>query len=306
MEISLPRCTTATRSLSFHQWVGVEKRILMITLEQFLTDKAQEGLLPWEWQKKAAERFGLTYREVEKAALELDILPARYQRNRQTITTAHQLRLFQSKVAVIGCGGLGGYIIEELARLGVGTIKAIDPDVFEEHNLNRQILCRISNLGRPKAKAAKSKVKTINPAVEVLAVVQPFSRHNGIALLEGMDAVVDALDSVPTRIELAECCETLKIPMVHGTIGGWYGQVTTQFPGDSTVQTIYRNCKDSKGVERTLGNPAFTPAVIASLQVAEVCKLLTGQGIALQKRLLFINMLDMEIDQIEVGPTPSC
>jgi molybdopterin/thiamine biosynthesis adenylyltransferase len=278
----------------------------MKKLDKFLIANAQGDLLPWKAHKLAMKEFGLTFRYVEEAALTLNILPARYQRNRKTISTAHQLKLFQSKVAVIGCGGLGGYIIEELARLGIGTIKAIDPDVFEEHNLNRQILCKVSDLGKPKAKVAQTRVKAINPAIKVIPFVEPFSQENGEKLLKGMDAVVDALDSVPTRLELAECSAKLNIPMVHGTIGGWYGQVTTQLPGDDTVQMIYRNCKDTKGVERMLGNPSFTPAVVASLEVAEVCKLLLGQGSILRKKMLFINLLDMEIDQIEIGESATC
>lgn len=278
----------------------------MTALKEFLEQNAQGDLLPWTAHQQAMRQFGLSCSEVEQATLTANILPARYERNRQTITTAHQLKLFQSKVAVIGCGGLGGYVIEELARLGVGTIKAIDPDVFEEHNLNRQILCTLSDLGKSKAKVAKTRVGKVNPAIRIIPVVKPFSRKNGMSLLAGMDAVVDALDSVPTRIELAECCETLKIPLIHGTIGGWYGQITTQLPGDGTVQMIYRNCREAKGVERTLGNPAFTPAVIASLQAAEVCKLILGAGTLLRRRMLFINMFDMEIDQIETGETASC
>jgi len=278
----------------------------MKNLDEFLKANAKGDLLTWDTHKKAMKEFGLTCHDIDEAALALDILPARYQRNRKTITTALQRKLFQSKVAVIGCGGLGGYIIEELARLGVGTIKAIDPDVFEEHNLNRQILCKVSDLGKPKAKVAGTRVKAINPAIKIISIIKPFSQENGVALLKGMDIAVDALDSVPTRIELAECCAAINIPLVHGTIGGWYGQITTQLPGDGTVQMIYRNCKDSKGVERMLGNPSFTPAVIASLEVAEVCKLLTGQGTLLRKRMLFINMLDMEVDQIEIGETTSC
>jgi molybdopterin/thiamine biosynthesis adenylyltransferase len=275
----------------------------MIELEQFLSENAQGDLLPWKAHEQAMKDFGLTCGQVEEASLTLNILPARYQRNRMTITTIHQLKLFQSKVAVIGCGGLGGYIIEEMARLGVGTIKAIDPDIFEEHNLNRQILCTLNDLGKPKAKVAQKRVKAVNPAINIMAVVKPFSGENGVELLNGMHVIVDALDSALTRIELAGCCEKLKIPLVHGTIGGWYGQITTQLPGDGTVQMIYRNCKEAKGVESMLGNPAFTPAVVASLQVAEVCKLLLGLGTPLQKRMLFINMLDMEIDQIQIGET---
>jgi molybdopterin/thiamine biosynthesis adenylyltransferase len=274
---------------------------LMKKLDEFLKANALGDLLPWKAHRLAMREFNISCRQVEQAALTLNILPARYQRNRKTITTLHQLKLFQSKVAVIGCGGLGGYIIEELARLGVGMIKAIDPDVFEEHNLNRQILCKVSDIGKPKATVAKTRVQAVNPAVKIISVVKPFSNESGVELLEAMDVVVDALDSVPTRIELAECCEKLNIPMVHGTIGGWYGQVTTQLPGDNTVQMIYKSCKEAKGVERVLGNPSFTPAVVASLEVAEVCKILLGQGTALRKRMLFINLLDMEIDQVEIG-----
>lgn len=278
----------------------------MKSLDKFFSENADGDLLPWEAHKQAMKEFSLTCRQVEETALTLKILPARYQRNRETIATSQQLKLFQSKVAVVGCGGLGGYILEELARLGVGTIRAIDPDVFEEHNLNRQILCTVSDLGKPKAKVAKRRIKRINPAVTVRAYVKPFSSENGKELLKGIDVAVDALDSVQTRIDLAECCESLNIPMVHGTIGGWYGQVTTQLPGDGTVQMIYRNCREGRGVEKMLGNPAFTPAVVASLQVAEVCKLLLGQGTPLRKSMLFINMLDMEIDRIEMGERVTC
>jgi molybdopterin/thiamine biosynthesis adenylyltransferase len=286
-------------------WAAQED-IIMKKLDEFLKANAQGDLLPWKAHRKAMKEFSVTCRHVEDAALTLNLLPARYQRNRKTISTTLQRKLFQSKAAVIGCGGLGGYIVEELARLGVGTIKAIDPDVFEEHNLNRQILCKVSDLGKPKAKVAQARVRAVNPATKIIPYVKPFSRENGEELLAGMDVVVDALDSVPTRLELAECCAKLHIPMVHGTIGGWYGQVTTQLPGDDTVQMIYRNCKDAKGVERMLGNPSFTPAVVASLEVAEVCKLLLDQGSILRKRMLFINLLDMEIDQIEIGETATC
>src|SRR6266567_2964839 len=112
----------------------------MEELHRFLREHAEGDLLPWLAQNAAAERFGFSLAHVEETALAAGFLPARYQRNRQAISVNQQLTLFRSRVAVIGCGGLGGYVIEELARLGVGTIIAIDPDVFEEHNLNRQIL----------------------------------------------------------------------------------------------------------------------------------------------------------------------
>jgi molybdopterin/thiamine biosynthesis adenylyltransferase len=211
-----------------------------------------------------------------------------------------QLTLFRSSVAVVGCGGLGGYVVEELARLGVGRIVVIDPDLFEEHNLNRQLFSSPSNLGRPKVEAAAARINEINPAVTLVPVQAAFSPENGAELLGGCRVAVDALDTIKVRLELAAACTALAIPLVHGAIAGWFGHVSTQFPGDETLQTIYSAWKSGKGIEETLGNPSFTPAVVAGLEVAEVCKLLLGQGTPLRGRQLIMDLLSMEIDIIDV------
>ena len=270
-------------------------------LRERLLSRAQGDLLPWADQQAAAEAYGVTTGQVEEAALEAGLLPARYQRNRMTLSTADQLKLFRSTVAVIGCGGLGGYVVEELARLGVGRLKAIDPDVFEEHNLNRQLMSTIATLGRPKVEAACARVAEINPAVQLLPSRERFCKENGKSLLSGADVAVDALDNITTRLELAGVCTDLGIPLVHGSIGGWYGQVVSQFPGENTLQTIYGRCADGVGVEKHLGNPSYTPAVVASLQVAEVCKILLDRGTPVARAMLVINLLDMEFSKFKIG-----
>jgi molybdopterin/thiamine biosynthesis adenylyltransferase len=272
----------------------------MDTLPIFVRDHADGQLLSWKRQVEAAECFGASLAQVEEVALERGILPARYQRNRKAMSVSDQLTLFRSRVAVIGCGGLGGYVVEELARLGVGRIVVMDPDVFEEHNLNRQLFSSPANLGSAKVDAAVQRIREINPAVTLVPMQTAFSRKNGEGLLEGCHLAVDALDTIGTRLELAEVCAALSIPLVHGAIAGWYGHVTTQFPGDDTLQTIYRTATSGKGIEQTLGNPSFTPAVIASLEVAEVCKLLLGQGVPLRGRQLIIDLLSMEINIIDI------
>ena len=274
----------------------------MSALETFLFQRAAGDLIPWSCQVEAAERFGLTLAEVEAVILEGDLLPARYQRNRHTITVADQRTLFAGTVAVVGCGGLGGYIVEELARLGVGTIVAIDPDVFEEHNLNRQLLSSPANLGRPKVEAAAARVEEINPAVSLKPFQVAYAPDNGAELLGDAQVVVDALDSIPTRLALAATCTELDLPLVHGAIGGWYGQVATQFPGDDTIQKIYARWTEGKGLEQRLGNPSFTPALVASIQVAEVCKILLGKGETLRHRKLVVNLLDMEFHEVAFEP----
>ena len=273
----------------------------MLEMLTFLQQQVSNDLLPWTAQNAAAEKFNCSLAEVEELALLNNMFPARYQRNRNMISIAEQLLLFQSRIAVIGCGGLGGYIIEQLARLGVGQIVAIDPDIFEEHNLNRQLLSSPLNLGQPKAEAALARVNQINPAVTVTAIRDFFCAANGAELLKGVTVAIDALDSIAYRLELAETCTELNIPMVHGAIAGWYGQVATQLPGDTTVQDIYRNWVAGKGIEQQLGNPAFTPAVVASLQVAEVCKIILGKGELLRRRKLSIDLLEMEFHEISYG-----
>ncbi len=268
----------------------------------FLAAQSRDGLLSQEALGQAVEQSGLSWARIERLALERNLLPARYQRNRNMLTLADQLRLAESRVAVIGCGGLGGYILEELGRLGVGRIVAIDPDVFDEHNLNRQLLATPALLGTPKVDVAKKRLREINPAVEVITHQKAFGRNNGMELLSESTVAVDALDNIEGRLELAEISSALGITMVHGAIAGWYGQVTTQFPGERTVQENYP--QNGRGIEKELGNPSFTPAVIASLQAAEVCKVLLGRGTPLRGRTLIVDLLEMEFVETQSRDTP--
>ncbi len=270
----------------------------MDELRTYLRARCCGDLLPWAVQAEAAAAFDVSLGRVEEAILELGLLPARYQRNRQTISTAQQLLLHRSRVAVVGCGGLGGYVIEELARLGVGEIVAIDPDVFEEHNLNRQLLSTPATLGLVKVEAARARVAAVNPAVTLTPIREAFGPENGAALLGGSRVVVDALDSIPVRLQLAQACEGLAIPLVHGAIAGWYGQVATILPGERVLDRMYGGGGAGKGVEQEMGNPSFTPAVVASLEVAEACKILLDLGRPLRRRKLAIDLLHMEIHEM--------
>lgn len=269
----------------------------MTALAEYLAASAEGDLLPWSAQTAAAARFGATLAAVEEAALSSGLLPARYRRNRQTVSVADQLRLLRSRVAVVGCGGLGGYLVEQLARLGVGRILAIDPDVFEEHNLNRQLLSTPAALGRPKVELAAERVAAVNPAVTVEARQVAFCAGNGPELLGGCAAVLDGLDSVLVRRELAGVCRALSLPLVHGAIAGWYGQVTVQLPG-SDLQPFFPATGTGQGVESALGNPSFTPALVASLEVAEACKILLGRGEVLAGRTLFVDLLGMRFHEL--------
>ena len=118
----------------------------------------------------------------------------RYERNMNTLTPEENRRLADFKVLVVGCGGLGGYIIEMLGRLGIGSIVAVDGDVFDATNLNRQLLSDEGNLGKPKALAARDRMSAVNSSVAVRPVTERFTAENGAELLAGCHLAFDALD----------------------------------------------------------------------------------------------------------------
>lgn len=272
----------------------------MEAISDFLKERVQGDLVPFEVQKDTASRFNTTVRQIEEIILSMDLLPARYARNRTMIDIAGQRILFNSIVAVVGCGGLGGYIVEELSRLGVGTLRVIDSDVFEEHNLNRQALCTFSSLGTAKVDAARDRVRVINPACEIVTLEARLDANNAPSLLGDASVAVDALDNIPSRLDLADACIGLQIPLVHGAIGGWYGTVLTQGLAENTIRQLYGDAKSAKGIEESLGAPSFTPAVIASIEAAEICKLLTSAGSTLEGRMIFIDLFEMSIATFKV------
>jgi molybdopterin/thiamine biosynthesis adenylyltransferase len=239
-----------------------------------------------------AVTFDCPIREVELAALEAGIVPWRYVRNLGTIGLEGQATLLQATVAVVGLGGLGGYVTEALARMGVGRLILIDGDAFEDHNLNRQLLSTESKLGTPKAQAAQQRVGEINGAVEVITHAAMLSAENLPQLLAGAEVVVDALDRLPIRFALQDGAQALGIPMVHGSIAGFLGQVMTILPGDPGLRSLYGDPDQipEQGLEAELGTPAATPMAVAAWEAQEVVKILVGRGDILRNRLLLMDM----------------
>jgi molybdopterin/thiamine biosynthesis adenylyltransferase len=251
--------------------------------------------------QRVAEEMKLSRREAEIVALQERVLPMRYLRNFGTIGWDGQLALLQSTVGIVGAGGLGGWIIEGLARMGVGRLIIIDGDVFEENNLNRQALCVEHGLGQPKVLLAQQRVAAVNAAVEVVAHQLRVDETQMVQLLQGAQVVVDALDALPTRLALQRAARKLSVPMVHGAIAGYVGQVMTIFPDDPGLLELYGGDRvPERGIEAQWGNPAATPMMIAAWEVQEVVKLLTGRGKPLRRRLLFMDSELGHVDVLEV------
>lgn len=223
----------------------------------------------------------------------------RYTRNRQTISEQDQLKLASSTVAIVGCGGLGGYIAEELTRLGAGHLILIDADHLEVSNLNRQIMANEQNLGEWKVEAAQKRLHSINSEVKVNLVKEWFDENNGEDLLRNVDLVCDALDTLSARVALERVCHKINIPLIFASIAGWYGLLGVSLPGDYSVAQLFGQGGE-RGIERTLGNPAFTPAVLASLSVAEAVKCLIGLPLSLRHAWLQVDLLSMEFERFEM------
>ncbi|HNR65586.1 MAG TPA: ThiF family adenylyltransferase [Atribacterota bacterium] len=252
--------------------------------------------------KKTAQTFNLSPKEVEIAALEERIIPTRYRRNFNTVSFAEQITFLKSKVTVAGCGGLGGNIIELLARLGIGSIIAIDGDVFQESNLNRQALCNEDSFGTGKAVTAISRIKHINSSIDAHSYSQFFDIHNLATFIGDTDVVIDALDNIPSRFLLEKVCKELKIPLIHGAINGLQGQASTIFPEDKGLVAIYgpEDKYHKQFTDNQVSVLSVTPAMIASIQVAEVLKVLLKRGKPLQNKLLLINLEENDFNIVDI------
>ena len=217
----------------------------------------------------------------------------RYTRNIPALTVEECRTLGRKKVLVVGCGGLGGHILDQLARIGVGAIRAVDGDVFEETNLNRQLLSTVPLLGIPKAKAAEDHIRRVNPAVAAEGVTVFLTAENAEALLTGCDLVLDGLDNIPARRMLASACEKAGIPYVYGAISGWVAQAAVSLPGDGLVDILF-----PEEIEiRDKSVLSFTPALCAAMQVSLAVKLLVGRPVE-TGTVFYFDLLNQEFETI--------
>lgn len=224
----------------------------------------------------------------------------RYLRNHDAISEEEQATLAAKRVLVIGCGGLGGMVIECLARIGVGHLRVVDGDVFEESNLNRQLLSSSMNLGRPKTLAAQQRVMAINPLVEVDAVQERLTVENAAELLAGCDVAVDCLDNIQARLVLQETAKNAGLPLVHAAVAGWNGRVCVIRPGEDLLNLLYPDPQESRGEERQTGTLSFSASLTASWQAAETVKLMLGKP-GLHGEILEVDLMRAAVTKIKIS-----
>jgi molybdopterin/thiamine biosynthesis adenylyltransferase len=241
-----------------------------------------------------SHRFKIPQREIEIASLKEGVIPQRYVRNFRSFSPSDQMTLLSKTVCIVGLGGLGGGVMEILARLGIGRLILIDGDFFENSNLNRQLLSTEKNIGQSKALIAAERIRQVNSSVETTIHGIYLDEPNAVDLMKGADVVVDCLDNIKTRFIVEHAAKALKIPMVSGAVAGASGQVTVIFPETRGLEAIYGNHENlpEKGIETSTGTLPFTVTLVSTLECAEVIKILLQKAEALRNKLLFINPLE--------------
>ena len=220
----------------------------------------------------------------------------RYERNVPALSEEECNILLGKRVLVVGCGGLGGHLIDMLARIGVGMLRVVDGDVFEPSNLNRQLLSEVPLLGVSKAKAAAAKISRVNPEISVEAVDSFLTEKNARRLLLFCDVVLDGLDNIESRRILAKECERAGVPYIYGAVNGWVAQAAISMPGDRLVEKLY----PEGSILKNKSVLSFTPALCASIQVSLCVKLLTGRQVETGK-LYYFDLLNQEYEAIPMA-----
>jgi len=237
---------------------------------------------------------------------------ARYSRHLliPEVGEAGQQKLLSSRVLLIGAGGLGSPASLYLAAAGIGTLGIVDADVVDDSNLQRQIVHSTERLGEPKVLSAKRTLEALNPDVEVKVYEERLTSENVERILaDGWDVIVDGADNFPTRYLVNDASVWHEIPVVHGSIYRFEGQVTVFKP---RAGPCYRclfptppppelapSCAEG-------GVLGVLPGIIGSLQASEALKLLLGIGETLQGRLLLFDALATTFDEVSVRRDPAC
>ncbi len=226
---------------------------------------------------------------------------------------AGQLRLLDSRVLLVGAGGLGSPAAFYLAAAGVGTLGLVDDDVVDRSNLQRQILHTDERVGTPKVESARKTLTALNPAVHVETYPERLSAANVDEIFNGYDVVVDGSDNFPTRYLVSDACVKLGLPNVHGAIFRFEGQASVFWPAYEGRRGPCYRCLFPQPPPPELapscaaaGVLGVLPGVIGTLQAVEAIKILLGKGDPLVGRLVLYDALRQSFTELAIEPNPDC
>ena len=226
---------------------------------------------------------------------------------------AGQLKLAESRVLLLGAGGLGSPAALYLAAAGVGRLGIVDHDVVDRSNLQRQILHTDARVGHPKVDSARQALTALNPSIEVQGIEAHVTSENVERIFEGWDVVIDGSDNFPTRYLVNDACVKLGLPNVHGSIYRFEGQVSVFWPAYPERRGPCYRCLFPAPPPPELapscaeaGVLGVLPGVVGTLEAIETIKLLLGIGNPLVGRLLHYDALAQRFTELSLAPDPGC
>lgn len=225
----------------------------------------------------------------------------RYSRQIPLVSAEGQEHLAESRVAIIGCGGLGCNVMTQLAVAGVGEIVLVDRDTPSESDLNRQFVYA-GRGSAPKAQLAAEWVRKISERTEAVPMNLELDRSNVASILKGCDVVVDCLDNNESRLVLNAGVQKEGIPLVHGAVDGPLGQVTVIVPGKTACLECFLP-EVKSGMIPAIGSVV---SVIGGIEATETIKMISGKGKPLVGRLLSVKASTWDIRIVELEKRPGC
>ncbi len=220
-----------------------------------------------------------------------------------------QKKLLDSKVFLVGAGGLGSPAAFYLAAAGIGKIGISDNDVVDFSNLQRQILHSTKDVGHPKVQSAKETLEDLNPDVEVVPYTERLNSENIIDIIKDYDVILDGSDNFPTRYLVNDACVMLGKPLSHGSIFRFDGQATTILPGQGPCyRCLYETPPPPDLVPscQEAGVLGIIAGIIGVVQATEVIKLRLGKGNLLNGKLLLYDSLNMDFKKLNIQRNPAC
>jgi len=219
-----------------------------------------------------------------------------------------QAALLDARVLVVGAGGLGAPVLQYLAAAGVGHLTVVDDDRVELSNLQRQIIHGTDDIGRKKVDSAAAFIEALNPDITVETHDTRLTVENVVELVSAHDVVVDASDNFPTRFLLNDACVFADVPLSHGAVYRFEGQVTTFTGGQPCYRCLFPEAPPEGAVPdcATAGVLGVLPGTIGAIQATEVIKLLLDEGETLDGRLLVYDAHSLETHTVPISPSPEC
>jgi adenylyltransferase/sulfurtransferase len=224
------------------------------------------------------------------------------------IGSAGQRKLLESRVLIVGAGGLGSPVAVYLALAGVGTIGLVDFDEVDISNLQRQILHHHNDVGRPKVQSAVDTLKAYNPGVNVETHETPLTSENAMGIISQYDVVVNGADNFPARYLVNDAAYLAEKPLVDGSILLFDGQATVFLPGQGCYRCLFPTPPPPGAVPSCAeaGVLGALPGLVGTIQATETVKIILNLGEALSGRLLLIDALSMEFRTVKLRRNPNC